>query len=55
LSEALEQFAAHDARKAELVELSSFPRLTNEQTAQVLAASKLLLHRLPPAQGKRHN
>ena len=40
LSEALEQFAAHDARKAELVKLRFFVGLTNAQAARVLGVSE---------------
>lgn len=40
LSEALEQFAAHDARKAELVKLRFFAGLTHEQAARVLGVSE---------------
>jgi RNA polymerase sigma factor (TIGR02999 family) len=40
LSEALERFAAHDARKAELVKLRFFVGLTNEQAACVLRVSE---------------
>jgi RNA polymerase sigma factor (TIGR02999 family) len=40
LNEALEQFAAHDARKAELVKLRFFVGLTNEQAARVLGVSE---------------
>jgi len=40
LNEALEQFAAHDARKAELVKLRFFAGLTNEQAARVLKVSE---------------
>jgi len=40
LNEALKQFAAHDARKAELVKLRFFAGLTNEQAAQVLGVSE---------------
>ncbi|MHB8523694.1 MAG: sigma-70 family RNA polymerase sigma factor [Limisphaerales bacterium] len=40
LSEALERFAAHDARKAELVKLRFFVGLTNEQAARVLGVSE---------------
>jgi RNA polymerase sigma factor (TIGR02999 family) len=39
LSEALEQLAAHDARKAELVKLRFFAGLTIEQAARVLGVS----------------
>jgi len=39
LNEALELFAAHDARKTELVKLRFFAGLTNEQAAQVLGIS----------------
>jgi RNA polymerase sigma factor (TIGR02999 family) len=39
LSEALEQFAVHDARKAELVKLRFFVGLTSEQAARVLGVS----------------
>jgi RNA polymerase sigma factor (TIGR02999 family) len=40
LSEALEQFAVHDARKAELVKLRFFVGLTSEQAAKVLGVSE---------------
>lgn len=40
LSDALEQFATHDARKAELVKLRFFVGLTNEQAARVLGVSE---------------
>lgn len=40
LGEALERFAAHDARKAELVKLRFFVGLTNEQAARVLGVSE---------------
>ena len=40
LNEALEQFAAHDARKAELVKLRFFAGLTNEQAAHALKISE---------------
>jgi len=40
LNEALEQFAAHDARKAELVKLRFFAGLTIEQAARVLGVSE---------------
>ena len=40
LNEALEHFAAHDARKAELVKLRFFVGLTNEQAARVLEVSE---------------
>jgi RNA polymerase sigma factor (TIGR02999 family) len=40
LNEALEQFTAHDARKAELVKLRFFAGLTNEQAARVLGVSE---------------
>ena len=40
LNEALDQFAAHDARKAELVKLRFFAGLTNEQAARVLGVSE---------------
>jgi RNA polymerase sigma factor (TIGR02999 family) len=40
LSDALEQFAIHDARKAELVKLRFFVGLTNEQAARVLGVSE---------------
>ena len=40
LSEALEQLAAHDARKAELVKLRFFAGLTHEQAARVLGVSE---------------
>ena len=40
LNEAMEQFAAHDARKAELVKLRFFAGLTNEQAARVLGVSE---------------
>lgn len=40
LNEALEQFAAHDARKAGLVKLRFFAGLTNEQAARVLKVSE---------------
>jgi RNA polymerase sigma factor (TIGR02999 family) len=40
LGDALEQFATHDARKAELVKLRFFVGLTNEQAAQVLGVSE---------------
>jgi RNA polymerase sigma factor (TIGR02999 family) len=39
LNEALESFAAHDARKAELVKLRFFAGLTNEEAARVLGVS----------------
>jgi RNA polymerase sigma factor (TIGR02999 family) len=39
LNEALEHFAAHDARKAELVKLRFFAGLTNEEAARVLGVS----------------
>ena len=39
LSEALDQLAAHDARKAELVKLRFFAGLTIEQAARVLGVS----------------
>ena len=40
LSEALERFAAHDARKAELVKLRFFVGLTNEEAARVLGVAE---------------
>jgi RNA polymerase sigma factor (TIGR02999 family) len=40
LNEALEQFAAHDARKAELVKLRFFAGLTNEEAARALKVSE---------------
>lgn len=40
LNEALDQFATHDARKAELVKLRFFAGLTNEQAARVLKISE---------------
>ena len=40
LSEALEEFALHDARKAELVKLRFFVGLTSEQAAKVLGVSE---------------
>ena len=40
MSEALELFAAHDARKAELVKLRFFAGLTNEEAAWVLGVSE---------------
>ncbi len=40
LNEALEKFAAHDARKAELVKLRFFAGLTNEQAARALKVSE---------------
>jgi RNA polymerase sigma factor (TIGR02999 family) len=40
LNEALEQLAAHDARKAELVKLRFFAGLTNEEAARVLGVSE---------------
>ncbi len=40
LNEALEKFAAHDARKAELVKLRFFVGLTNEQAARALKVSE---------------
>ena len=40
LNEALDQLAAHDARKAELVKLRFFAGLTNEQAARVLGVSE---------------
>lgn len=40
LSEALEQFAQHDARKAELVKLRFFVGLTNEEAARVQGVSE---------------
>jgi RNA polymerase sigma factor (TIGR02999 family) len=39
LNEALEQFARHDPRKAELVKLRYFAGLTIEETAQILSIS----------------
>lgn len=39
LNEALDRFAAHDARKAELVKLRFFAGLTNEEAARVLKTS----------------
>lgn len=53
--EALERFAAHDAGKAELVELRSFSRLNNAQTARVLGVSGFSFQRLLPVQDKRQN
>ena len=40
LSDALERFAAHDTRKAELVKLRFFAGLTNEQAARILGVSE---------------
>ena len=40
LNEALDRFAAHDARKAELVKLRFFAGLTNEEAARVLKISE---------------
>ena len=40
LHEALDQLAAHDAQKAELVKLRFFAGLTNEQTAKLLGVSE---------------
>ena len=40
LDEALEQLAAHDQRKAELVKLRFFAGLTNEQAARALGVSE---------------
>jgi RNA polymerase sigma factor (TIGR02999 family) len=40
LSDALERFAVHDARKAELVKLRFFAGLTHEQAARVLGISE---------------
>ncbi len=40
LNEALELFAIHDSRKAELVKLRFFAGLTNEQAARVLGVSE---------------
>jgi RNA polymerase sigma factor (TIGR02999 family) len=40
LNEALNQFAIHDARKAELVKLRFFVGLTNKQAARVLGVSE---------------
>lgn len=40
LNDALEHFAIHDARKAELVKLRFFVGLTNEQAARVLGVSE---------------
>jgi len=40
LNEALERFASHDARKAELVKLRFFVGLTNTQAARVLGISE---------------
>jgi len=40
LHEALDELAAHDAQKAELVKLRFFAGLTNEQTAKVLGVSE---------------
>ena len=40
LSDALQQLAAHDARKAEIVKLRFFVGLTNEQAARVLRVSE---------------
>ena len=40
LNEALEKFATHDARKAELVKLRFFAGLTNEQAARALKVSE---------------
>ena len=40
LNDALEHFAAHDARKAELVNLRFFAGLTNEEAARVLKVSE---------------
>ena len=40
VNEALEQLAAHDTRKAELVKLRFFAGLTNEEAARVLGVSE---------------